>query len=76
MSVQVFISKHGDNYFVLEDTPSQFLFYFSEAHLLHFSYVWKTNKKTNQNTNHKTNKKKENILKDHYTKFIKAFSNL
>lgn len=31
MSVQVSISKYGDNYFVLEDAPSQFSFCFSKA---------------------------------------------
>lgn len=79
MSVQIFISRHGDNYFVLEDAPILLLFYFPEASssAIHF---FKKNNTTNQpKTNHKTNKKKktrENIPKDHYAKFIKASLNV
>lgn len=81
MSVQIFISRHGDNYFVLEDAPILLLFYFPEApsSAIHL-FKKKKHQPTNQpKPNHKTNKKKktrENIPKDHYAKFIKASLNV
>lgn len=62
MSVQIFISRHGDNYFVLEDAPILLLFYFPEApsSAIHLFKKKKTNPQTNQNqTTKQTRRRKQ-----------------
>lgn len=58
MSVQIFISRHGDNYFVLEDAPILLSFYFPEAPSSAI-HLFKKKKPTHKPTKTKPQNKQE-----------------